>query len=315
MIATWPAAIAAFLAAALFFTAIGLPLARAVAPPCMPALAMAPALGWAVFTTLALPLLSVAGFGRTPIVLYAMACAAAALLARRRQPPPKPGASMPWWTAALAAVLAVLPAMAVMPKATAEGILLAPPIFDHVKIAIVDAILRTGLPVPNPFYGPHGPGQLAYYYLWHFGAAVLARALGIGGWTAEAAMTGVTAYAALLLTLGAAVALLGERQRRTLAVLGAAVLVLAGTARPVLSAAIGDTAANGLIPRSADLGGWLNQAAWVPQHLASACCLILAALLMLRLAAGPGLLVAATLGVVAAAAFESSVWIGGVALS
>ncbi len=305
MIPAWPAVIAAFGAAAVFFTAIGLPLARAVAPRGMPPLAMAPALGWAVFMTLALPLLSAIGFGWIAVTAFAVvALASAAALARLSSPGPTVAMPAP----ALAAALAVLPTVAIMPKTAASGILLAPPVFDHVKIAIVDAILRSGLPVPNPFYGPGGTGHLAYYYLWHFGAAMLGCGLHVGGWTADATMTGFTAYASLMLVFGAVVALGG----RALGVAAACALVLAGTARPVLSAITGGPWLEGFVPRTADLGGWLNQAAWVPQHLASACCLILAALLLLRLAARGGWLVATVLGVVAAAGFESSVWIGGV---
>ena len=309
LIPLWPETIAAFVAAAAFFTAIGLPLARAVAPSGMPPLAMAPALGWAVFATLALPLLSVVGFGGTTITLAATAAMIAAALLWRR--PPAPGAVLPRWAPPLAAGLAILPAMAVMPKSAEGGILLAPPIFDHVKIAIVDAILRSGLPVPNPFAGTNGAGHLAYYYLWHFSAASLASALHIGGWAAEAAMTATTGFAAVLLVMGAVIALGG----RPVGVAAAGCLVLAGTARPVLSFLVGEPASRRWIEGNADLGGWLNQAAWVPQHLASACSLILAMLLMARLATRGGWLAAATLGVVVAAGFESSVWVGGVALA
>ena len=266
--------------AAAFFTTIGLPLARAVAPAGMPALAMAPALGWAVFTTLALPLLTAAGFGWLPITAYALAALAAAAMVRR----PRAAPFLPGWSVGLAALMAALPILAIMPKAAPGGLLLAPPIFDHVKIAVVDAILRTGLPVPNPFYGPGGPGQLAYYYLWHFGTAVLASGLHIGGWAAEAAMTGCTAFASLLLIMGLVVAVGG----RAAGLAASALLALAGTARPVVSALTGAAWADAALPRNADLAGWLNQSAWVPQHLASACCLILAALLLARLAAGGG---------------------------
>jgi hypothetical protein len=200
--------------------------------------------------------------------------------------------------------------MAILPKHLADGILLAPPMFDHVKIALVDAILRDGLPVPNPFYGPQTPGHLAYYYLWHFGAAQLACLLHIGGWQAEAASTGFTAFASVLLMMGLADALGGGR----LAVCAAGLLALPGSLRPILSAAFGAGGAQALIPGSADIGNWLNQAAWVPQHMASATCVVLSALLLPRLAAG-GWPVACLLGLTVAAGFESSVWVGGIAFA
>jgi hypothetical protein len=283
-------------------------MARWAAIPRLPPLAAAPALGWAVTTVLALPVLSATGFTAITITLYAAAFLAVCMWGIRHAP--RPGACLPLWAICLALAMGCLPLMAIMPKGAAGGILLAPPMFDHVKIALVDAILRDGLPVPNPFYGPDDPGHLAYYYLWHFGAAQLACLLHIGGWQAEAASTGFTAFAAMMLMMGLAAALGG----RGAAVCGAALLALPGALRPVLAWGLGAAGANAVFPGGADIGNWLNQAAWVPQHMASAICVVLSALLMLRLAAG-GWMVPGLLGATVAAGFESSVWVGGIAFA
>jgi hypothetical protein len=296
-----------FLCAAVFFTAIGLPLARLIAPRAMPALAMAPALGWAVFVTIALPYLEWVGFGRGSILTLAVLAGALAVFCQREPT----GAILPWWGLALPAGIGVLPAMAILPKTVPGGVLLAPPMFDHVKIALVDAILRDGLPAPNPFIGPGSPDHLAYYYLWHAGTAMLASALHAKGWTAEAAMTWFTAFASLALMMGVAVALGG----RAVAMGATALLALPGCVRPVLDALAGQDAVSRVVPQGADFGGWLNQSAWVPQHLSSACCVVLAGLLMVRLAEAGSLLTAAVLGVVVAAGFESSIWVGGFAFA
>src|SRR5262249_18300124 len=58
--------------------------------------------------------------------------------------------------------------------------------------------------------------------------------------------------------------------------------------------------------------GWLFQAAWVPQHLTSASCVVLAVFLIHQLALRPSLALLVTLPLVAAAAFQSSTWAGGV---
>jgi len=307
LIPDWLSTLIAFGSGAAFFTALGLPLSRAVMPHGVTPLAAAPILGWAVFCVVGLPLLSLTGFGALPIRLYALVCLGCAGLMWRRLP--HSGApALPRWVPVLAGLCAWLPAMAIMPKRVDGGILLAPPMFDHVKIAVVDAILRNGLPVSNPFYGPGGNGQLAYYYLWHFGTAVMASALHIGGWGAEAAMTAFTAFASLMLMMGL-VATLGGGALGGVAV---ALLSLPGSMRLVLAALIGADHADGVVPRSSDIGGWLNQAAWVPQHLSSACCVIVAGLLMLRIAEAGNVVVAAVLGLVVAGGFESSIWIGGI---
>jgi hypothetical protein len=308
MLPTWPAALGGFGVASVFLTSLGLPLAGAIAPRGMPALGLAPALGWAIYTVLALPVLSLVGFDTLAITMFSMSALGLAVWFRRHW---APTAVLPRWGLAVAACMAWLPAMAIMPKTSAAGILLAPPMFDHVKIAIVDAVLRLGLPVANPFYGPGAHAPLGYYYLWHFGTAVLAQGLHIGGWSAQAAMTGFTAYASLALMMGLAVWCGGGR----LAVLAVCLLSLPGSMRPLLAGVLGAQMAGAIMPRASDLGGWLNQAAWVPQHLASACCVLLSALAMIRLADSLSLPCAAILALTMAAGFESSVWVGGVAFA
>ncbi len=303
MTPSWPATLLLFAAAIGFFTCLGLPFARRLAPQGVPAIALAPTLGWAAFSALSLPILSATGFS-------AVACWSLAVLAGGFAVwawVGAPSARLPTWAFALAVAMGLIPLLALMPKQGGAGLYLAPPLFDHVKIAVVDAILRCGLPVPNPFYGPGGTGDFAYYYLWHFSVALVARLAGATGWCAEAAMTGFTATASILLVIGLARALGG----RAVALVSAAMLCLPGSLRPILGLFAGSLGTNPFIPRKSDLGGWLNQAAWVPQHLASACCVVLAVLLMLRVAEG-GFAAAAALGLVVAAGFESSTWVGGI---
>jgi hypothetical protein len=61
--------------------------------------------------------------------------------------------------------------------------------------------------------------------------------------------------------------------------------------------------------------GWLFQAAWVPQHLMSASCVVAAMLLVARCAQRPSAGILATLALTVAAGFESSTYVGGVTLA
>jgi hypothetical protein len=297
------------IASAAYFTLLGLRFARAVAPSSLPPLGLAPVLGWAAYCAVALPVLSVFGFSAGTVRAYSVVCLAASLWGVWRRE--RTAVGLPPWTTGLAAAMAVLPTIALLPKKIADGVLLAPPMFDHVKIAIVDAILRTGLPVANPFFGPDGNGHLAYYYLWHFGAACVAASFHVGSWAAEAALTGFTAFASMMLMMSVALAI-GAPRTGCVAV---AVLSLPGSLRTLLTAWLGSEGGHRIILRESDIGGWLNQSAWVPQHLASACCVLVSILLILRLAEGGGLLVAVALGLTVAAGFESSVWAGGIAFA
>ena len=200
------------------------------------------------------------------------------------------------------------PAIAILPKFSGDSVLLAPAIFDHSKIAIVDEMARLGLPPGNPFFGEVGePARFAYYYLFHFSAAVLALLLGITGWEADAAMTWFAAFASLMLMMGLAAWIAG----RTAAAYWVLPLAAAASLRAFLALVVPGPADAALQPASG-FGAWLGHASWAPQHLISASCVVLAVWLMSQLAQRGTPLLVVTLGLVAAAGFESSTWVGGV---
>src|ERR1700676_5197111 len=199
------------LVATAFWTALGYALARHVLPRLL-AIGAAPVIGWAAFSAASLPILSLIGFSSPAVVgLAALGLAVGGCyVVTRRAPadatPAPPTASIAPWSYAAAAVVALVPAAAILPKFSANGVHLADPIFDHSKIAIIDAITRQGLPPVNPIFGELGTaGRLAYYYLWHFSAAELALPLPVSGWEADIGLTWFTAFAALTLMMGIAV--------------------------------------------------------------------------------------------------------------
>jgi hypothetical protein len=299
------------IAAMLFWTCLGLPLARRLAPETRLALAIAPALGWAVFCPPAFLILWLAGVTRTTVAALAgaalLAGLAALISAKGRPQIGAPG--VPWWAYAAAALLAVAPVLAIMPKFVGDGVLLAAPIFDHSKVAIIDDIARLGLPPGNPFFGGDGvPPRLAYYYLWHFSAAFFSVLLGVSGWEADIALTGFTAFASLALMMGLAICVGGRRA----AALWVIAFSLAASLRPVLTIAFGAERLATLLSPDMELQTWIVQASWAPQHLAAATCAVLAVLLLCRLVEHGGGLIVPVLALILAAGFESSAWIGGV---
>ena len=52
------------------------------------------------------------------------------------------GAAIPPWAFAAAAILALVPTSAILPKFSGDAVQFAEPIFDHAKIAIIDAMTR-----------------------------------------------------------------------------------------------------------------------------------------------------------------------------
>jgi hypothetical protein len=279
-----------------------LPIDRALMLPA------APALGWAAQNAAALALSLAAGLS-----LWTMLGAAVLLIAAASwlgRPAQGEGPRAPPWLYVAAALLAAVPAAAVLPKVTAEGVLLAAPIYDHAKIALVAEIARAGVPPVNPVYGAEGaPSGVAYYYLWHFGAAQLARLAGVSAWDGDVAATWFTAFAALCLMGGLALRIGGNRAAPLLAVAACA----AGSLRPVLYwLAGGDAALDRWLHFSSGFAGWLFQTSWSPHHMAAACCTLLAALLLAGLGTQATAFGALVLALVVAAGFGASIWVGGV---
>ena len=299
------AVLCALLAAA-FWTVFGYSIARRVLPRPLAA-GVGSVIGWAVFSAATLPLLTLIGFTAPTVVGAGVLCllGSLGLAVMRRRQEADAGPAVPLWAFAAAAVLAVGPAAALLPKITATGIQLADPIFDHAKIAIVDAMTRQGLPPVNPVFAS---GRLVYYYLWHFSAAELALALRVTGWEADIGLTWFTAFASLTLAMGVAVWLSKKPGAAILVVL----LAAAASLRVTLSWIFGSYELTPFMEPPTGFAGWLFQAAWVPQHLMAASCVVAAMLLLIAETQRQSLARLFTLAVIVTAGFESSTYVGGV---
>lgn len=289
-------------------------IARAVMLRRVPAIVLAPALGWAVQNMAMLALAPIIGLSRSTILLVtALVCVGAPLLhaGRKALPPTEAGTRLLLPALALAALLACIPPAAVLPKVGADGaIALATPIYDHAKITLIDEIARHGVvPPANPVFGAGGaPGVISYYYLWHFGAAQLTLLTGATGWEADAATTFFSAFAALALVAGIAFRFRPSAMAPLLALAAAA----SGSLRPLLAFVFGTARVDQGIEPATGLAGVLYQASWSPHHVASASCVVLAVWLLAQMRERPSPGAAVGLALVAAAAFDSSLWVGGV---
>src|SRR4051794_794845 len=299
-------------AATLLWTCLGLPIARRLTPGPL-ALPIAPALGWAVHSAAVLPAFFLIGFSHATVLGLTGLCLAAAIIAlllqRQATEHGEARANVPTWALVGAALLAFGPAAAVLPKITGDSVALAAPIFDHAKVAMIDEMSRLGVPPGNPFFGETGePTRLAYYYLWHFSAAELALLTGMSGWAADAGLTWFTAFASLAMMMGFATWLSGRRS----AALWVLPLSFTASLRPILALFFDAEVLDSVIFPATGFGGWLFQSAWVPQHIASASCVVIAVYLMSQMAQRRSLLLLASFVLLVVAGFESSAWVGGV---
>lgn len=272
-------------------------------------LAVVPLLGWAGQGIIAWQASMMAGFSAMTLLTVTVLLGLAAFLTPASAAE-HPSRAFPLWAFAAIALVALVPALGVLPKPTADGIALAAPIYDHAKIALVDEMVRSGVPPANPFLGGgQEPGSIAYYYFWLFGAAQLALMSGASGWEADIAATWFTAFASLSLVCGLAFHLSGRRNASILFVLVAA---LGGSLRPALSALLAPDVMGALLEPPTGLAGWMFQSSWSPHHVAAGATVVLSLMMMEPLARRFTVAPVLALGLVAAAGFGSSLWVGGV---
>src|ERR1700731_1597604 len=303
------AALCALLATA-FWSLLGYALTRQLLPRAL-AIGAAPVTGGAVHSAATLPIFFLIGFSPLAVVTVAALCVAVAVatlkLAAKNDAEDAP--AIPWWAFVAAAALALVPTVAILPKITPGAVHLADPIFDHSKIAMIDAMVRQGLPPVDPVFGAVGPhGQFFYYYLWHYSAAALALPLHVSGWEADIGLTWFTALASLSLLMGLAIWL----SKKPAAANWVVALAAAASLRGVLSWIFGSYALKPFLAQPTGFAGWLFQAAWAPQHLMSASCVVAAMLLVARYAQRQSVLLLLTLVLVVVAGFESSTYVGGI---
>jgi hypothetical protein len=309
--ASLPHAFLCALVAAAFWTVLGHAFGRHLLPRAL-ALGAAPVLGWAVFSAVTLPVLTLVGFSLPTLIGLAIVClvaAGASLLLPAADMDDAAEPSIPLWSFPAAAILALAPASALLPKYGNGGVHLAGQMFDHAKIAIIDAIARQGLPPVNPVFGaPGAAGHLAYYYIWHFSAAELALPLQVSGWEADIGLTWFTAFASLSLMMGIAVWL----SKRPHAAIVAVALAAAGSLHATIGLLSGNYTLEPFLQGPNGFAGWLFQSSWVPQHLMSASCAVAAMLVIVLYTGRPSAPRLAALVLLVTAGFESSAYVGGI---
>ncbi len=304
------AALCALIATA-FWAFLGYAIGRHLFPRVL-AIGAAAVIGWAAHSAVALPIFTLIGFSQNTVVVSGFICLLTAGFSLLRPAPISEAEGdlvIPQWAFAAAAVLALVPAVAILPKYSGDAVQLADPIFDHAKAAMIDAMARLGLPPVNPVFGQiGGPDRLAYYYLWHFSAAEVALTFGASGWEADIGLTWFTAFASLCLMMGLAVWL----SKRPVAATWVVALAVAASLWTTLYWIFGTDDFKPVLADPIGMGSWLFQATWVPQHLMAASCVVATMLLLIRFSQRPSMTFSLVLALVVVAGFESSTFVGGV---
>src|SRR3979411_1617591 len=107
-------------AALLFGTCLGASITRCFAPRSL-VLPMAPVVGWAAHSAAALPIFRAVGFSQAGVLITSLlALIASALALRARLREAETEVTVPGWAYGAAALLAILPAIALLPKYVAD---------------------------------------------------------------------------------------------------------------------------------------------------------------------------------------------------
>jgi hypothetical protein len=302
------------LIATAFWSLVGYALGCRFVPRVL-AIGAAPVIVWSVHSAATLPIHLLFGFSPSLVAGIAAVCVLVAGFSLSQPRPAeetKPARTIPVWAFAAAAAIALVPAATILPKSSGGSVWLADAIFDHAKIAILDAMARLGLPPVNPVIGKAGAaGGLAYYYLWHFSAAEIALVTTRSGWEADVGLTWFTAFASLTLMMALAVWL----SKRGIAAIFVAALAAAGSLWVPLSWIFQVKNFATVLAPPIGMGGWLFQATWAPQHLMAASCVVTALLLLTRYALRQSLVLLVTIALLVVAGFESSAFVGGIAFA
>lgn len=214
-----------------------------------------------------------------------------------------------------AALWALVPTINIYPAIYENGLFVNWHIHDHMKIAIINSIVREGLPPLNPYYAPLGERiPLIYYYAWHFDASLIKLLTSVSGWQAEVAFTWFTSFSTVSLLAALAIRVTGK------IVTGFYVLLLAliGPSSDILPHIMG-----------ARWNQWVGhpdihplevlwvQLSWAPQHVFAALCAIMLIFLITHALVNKQLrwVHAVIIGLITATGFGASVWVGGIALA
>ena len=299
---------------------IGYPISRYFESERALRLMIAPTLGLALYGVLALLVFQLARFTSLNSIIVFAGIAALSWTTIAVWKPTQPtseiafeistGHAILWVLVAIG--ISLIPALATYPHAFGNSVALTDVVFDHAKIAISDEIRRNGLPPYNPFYHEAGANNfLTYYYLWYFLEAQAALWTSASSWAVDIALTGLTAFLAICSVCWASLRYSGKASAGWVAL----AICCAGNFGHFIDYLIGPWLDAHMATRFI-FDTWLIQATWVPQHLFSACCALLAVVGLSRALDGAERSTAlpAIVGLLCGAAFESSTWVGGFGL-
>ncbi|EIM2794488.1 hypothetical protein LMW71_004767 [Escherichia coli] len=210
---------------------------------------------------------------------------------------------------ALCLILSFVVSSTVYLKMNGNDFSYSAPIFDHMKIAIINSIKRDGLPIKNPFMltSPNNE-EIHYYYLWFLSAANISLLTNISGWAADIVLTFITALTSLFVVCG----LIKENSSGKLSTYVIGISSLFGSQIVTYVDRITQGQIFEHISREHSVESWLIQASWVPQHLMAASVVITSCYLIFSINKNSRWISSLVISILISTGVGSSTWVGGV---
>lgn len=228
-------------------------------------------LGFAVFSGLSIPVNHFMGVGLSQSLFIILLLMVSALYSRLKNKK-KVNLSISFIPVVLAVLFSIVVTSSLFLKLSGSEVFLSSPIFDHAKIAIIDSIKRDGLPIKNPFsFSSPDSETFNYYYLWYLVAANIATLFGVSGWVADITMTFITTLSTIFIILAVLREIINVNKKYE----AFTVLILFSSNVLWLINDLSNGTIWKIMAHEHGLESLLIQAAWVPQHVASACFCIL----------------------------------------
>lgn len=211
-------------------------------------------------------------------------------------------------------LLSFIVASGVCIKVSGSEISLSQPLFDHIKVAVINTIIRDGFPIKNPFTIDPSAGDLFhYYYLFYLLAANIAILFHCSSLNADIILTFIAAFVSILTCFCLLGELLGNSNNRIKAQYILCLFLFSGSIVGLINF-ISNYKLYKILSTVHPLESWIIQAAWVPQHLLGASCSILA-LFFLGIKTIKDKYNFFIIVVLIGSGFGFSVWVGGVAFA
>lgn len=207
-------------------------------------------------------------------------------------------------------ILSFIAVSGVFIKINGSDVGISTPLFDHIKIALVNSIVRDGFPIINPFCIDPSAGELFhYYYLFYLLSANIVVFFHCSGLNADIILAFISAFISIFTCFYLLSKLFSKSINKKKCQYLFCFFLFSGSIVSFVDLLTGYKLFK-ILSNVHPLESWIVQAAWVPQHLLAASCSVLA-LFLIGVKNLNNKIILFSIIILVGAGFSFSVWVGG----